>query len=152
MYAVVKTGGKQLKVEEGSEAVIEKLDAEVGSTVDFDVLYFTDGKKTVADPEALKGATVTAEVVEHFRGEKVIVFKFKRRKGYKRTKGHRQPYTRVRVKTIGAPKAPAKKAPAKKETGEDAAPAAKKPAAKKPAAKKPAAKKPAAKKEETAEE
>jgi large subunit ribosomal protein L21 len=130
MYAVVRTGGKQLRVEEGAEAVVEKLDADVGDEVTFDVLYFSDGKKRVAEPQALAGAAVKAEIVEHFKGEKVVVFKFKRRKGYKRTKGHRQELTRVRVTSITAPKgAPKKAAPAKEKTAEpEAEKAAAKPA------------------------
>jgi large subunit ribosomal protein L21 len=138
MYAVVRTGGKQLRVEEGAEAVVEKLDADVGDEVSFDVLYFSDGKKRVAEPEALTGAAVKAEIVEHFKGEKVVVFKFKRRKGYKRTKGHRQELTRVRVTSITAPKgAPKKAAPAKEKAAE---PEAKKPEKAPAKAEKPAAK------------
>ena len=136
MYAVVKTGGKQLRVEEGAEAVVEKLHAEVGDEVSFDVLYFSDGEKRIAEPAALTGAAVTAEIVEHFKGEKVVVFKFKRRKGYKRTKGHRQDLTRVRVKSIVAPKGAPKGAPKKaapKPEKEPAAKAEEAPEAKKPA-------------------
>ncbi len=113
MYAVVKTGGKQFKVEEGAEAVVEKLDAEVGDSVDFEVLFYTDDDKTVAEPDALEGAKVTAEVLEHFKDDKVVVFKFKKRKGYKRTKGHRQPLTRVRITGIEAPKGAPKRKVAK---------------------------------------
>ena len=112
MYAVVSTGGKQLKVEKGTEAVVERLDAEVGDTVTFDVLFVADGDQIVVDADALATATVTAEVVEHFRGDKVVVFKFKKRKGYKRLKGHRQGQTRVRVTDValGSGKPAAKKA------------------------------------------
>jgi large subunit ribosomal protein L21 len=120
MYAVVKSGGKQYRVEEGSELVVEKLDAQVGDAVDFDVLFFSDGSKVVADPNAAATGNVTAEVVEQFKGEKVVVFKFKRRKGYKRTRGHRQELTRVKVTKIAeptrAPKKAAKKAEKKVET------------------------------------
>ncbi|MFU8891160.1 MAG: 50S ribosomal protein L21 [Anaerosomatales bacterium] len=117
MYAVVSTGGKQLKVEKGTEAVIERLAAEVGETVTFDVLFVSDGEDIVVDSDALASATVTAEVLEHFRGEKQVVFKFKKRKGYKRLKGHRQEQTRVRVTDVvlGTGKPAAKKA-AKAET------------------------------------
>ena len=112
MYAVVSTGGKQLKVEKGTEAVIERLAAEVGETVTFDVLFVSDGDDIVVDSDALASATVTAEVLEHFRGEKQVVFKFKKRKGYKRLKGHRQEQTRVRVTDValGTGKPAAKKA------------------------------------------
>jgi len=112
MYAVVSTGGKQLKVEKGTEAVIERLPVEVGQTVTFDVLFVADGEDIVVDADALATATVTAEVLEHFRGEKAVVFKFKKRKGYKRLKGHRQEQTRVRVTDValGSGKPAAKKA------------------------------------------
>jgi large subunit ribosomal protein L21 len=117
MYAVVSTGGKQLKVEKGTEAVVERLAAEVGETVTFDVLFVADGDDIVVDTDALATATVTAEVLEHFRGQKVVVFKFKKRKGYKRLKGHRQEQTRVRVTDValGAGR-PAPKKAAKAET------------------------------------
>jgi large subunit ribosomal protein L21 len=112
MYAVVSTGGKQLKVEKGTEAVIERLPVEVGETVTFDILFVADGEDIVVDADALATATVTAEVLEHFRGEKAVVFKFKKRKGYKRLKGHRQEQTRVRVTDValGSGKPAAKKA------------------------------------------
>ena len=100
MYAVVSTGGKQLKVEKGTEAVVEKLDAAVGDTVTFDVLFVADGDDVVVDAKALASANVTAEVVEHFKGDKQIVFKFKKRKGYKRLKGHRQEQTRVVITDV----------------------------------------------------
>jgi len=117
MYAVVSTGGKQLKVEKGTEAVVERLAAEVGETVTFDVLFVADGDDIVVDSDALATATVTAEILEHFRGEKQVVFKFKKRKGYKRLKGHRQEQTRVRVTdvAVGSGK-PAPKKAAKAET------------------------------------
>jgi large subunit ribosomal protein L21 len=114
MYAVVRSGGKQYRVQEGSELVVEKIDAGVGESVDFDVLFFSDGKGVVADPSAASTASVTAEVVEQFKGDKVVVFKFKRRKGYKRNKGHRQELTRVKVTGIAAPTAKPKKKAAKK--------------------------------------
>ena len=112
MYAVVNTGGKQAKVEQGSLVTIEKLDAEVGATVVLPVLFVSDGDAVVTSPAALAGVQVTAEVVEHFKGDKQAVFKFKKRKGYKRTKGHRQNLTSVRIVEIvvGEPVAE-KKAP-----------------------------------------
>ncbi len=123
MYAVVSTGGKQLKVQKGTEAVVEKLDASIGDTVTFDVLFVADGEDVVVDADALASATVTAEVVEHFKAEKQVVFKFKKRKGYKRLKGHRQNQTRVVITDVAfvggsAPKAkskPAQPEPAKAE-------------------------------------
>ncbi len=115
MYAVVATGGKQLKVEKGAEAVVERLDAEVGQTVELPVVFVADGDSVVTGAGATSAA-VTAEVIEHFAGDKVLVFKFKRRKGYKRTRGHRQQQTRIRVTEIvvGEAGRPSKKAsPAK---------------------------------------
>ena len=129
MYAVVSTGGKQLKVEKGTEAVVEKLDAAIGDTVTFDVLFVADGDQIVVDSSALASATVTAEVVEHFKGDKQVVFKFKKRKGYKRLKGHRQSQTRVVITDValsggtGAAKSKAKPAekPAPEKTEAPAA-------------------------------
>jgi large subunit ribosomal protein L21 len=119
MYAVVSTGGKQLKVETGMEAVVEKLDAAVGETVNFDVLFVADDDSIVTAADALASASVTAEVVEHFKGDKAVVFKFKKRKGYKRLKGHRQLQTRVRITDVslsgGTKKAAAKAEPKKAE-------------------------------------
>lgn len=135
MYAVVSTGGKQLKVEKDTLAVVEKLDAQPGESVVLDVLFVADGDEIVTDVEALSAATVTAEVVEHFKGEKKVVFKFKKRKGYKRLKGHRQEQTRIRITDIaltGGSKPAAKKAaaPAPKPAKQDETKAADKPAVK----------------------
>jgi len=129
MYAVVSTGGKQLKVEKGTVAVVEKLDAAIGDSVTMDVLFVADGDDIIVGADA-SAATVTVEVVEHFKGEKQLIFKFKKRKGYKRTKGHRQNLTKVLVTDIattgGAKKAPAKKAEPKAEAPAAAPKAAKK--------------------------
>jgi large subunit ribosomal protein L21 len=118
MYAVVATGGKQLKVAAGDEVVVEKLDAAVGDTVKFDVIFLSDEGEITVDTAALASASVTAEIVEHFKGEKAIVFKFKKRKGYKRTKGHRQNLTRVRITEVVAAAAPKKKAAPRKKAVE----------------------------------
>ena len=100
MYAVVKTGGKQLKVSEGSEYIIEKVDVEEGKTFDItDVLMIADGE-SVKLQDALKKTKVNAEVVEHFRDKKIIVRKFKRRKNYSRKIGHRQSLTKIRILKI----------------------------------------------------
>ncbi|WP_294480122.1 50S ribosomal protein L21 [uncultured Victivallis sp.] len=101
-YAIIKTGGKQLKVKTGDVVDIEKLDAEVGAKVTFDeVLAIGEegGKLNVGTPK-IEGATVSAEVKDQFRGKKVVVFKMKRRKGYRRTQGHRQSLTRVEIGEI----------------------------------------------------
>ncbi len=112
MYAVVRTGGKQLRVSKDDVVVVEKLDAGVGDAVTFDVLMVADGDAVNVAPEELASAKVTAEVVEHFKGEKALVFKFKKRKGYKSLKGHRQNLTRVRITDVAlsAKKKTAKKA------------------------------------------
>ena len=101
MYAVIATGGKQYKVAVGDEVFIERLDGEAGDTVTFDnVLAVSDddGFHTGAD---VSGKTVTAEIVKQGKGKKIIVFKYKAKKGYRRKNGHRQPYTRVQIQTIG---------------------------------------------------
>jgi large subunit ribosomal protein L21 len=117
MYAIVATGGKQIKVAAGDVVVVEKLEAEVGSSVTFDVIFLADDDQIVVDPTELASATVTGEVVEQFKGEKAIIFKFKKRKGYKRLKGHRQNLTKVRITDVAASAAKPKaaKAPAKKK-------------------------------------
>lgn len=161
MYAVIQTGGKQYRVTNGDVITVEKLEGEAGSTLAIaPVLMLDDGKETQVGTPIVEGAAVTAELVEQTRGDKIVVFKKKRRQGYQRTHGHRQDLTVLRIVDVtGKAKAPAKKAakaaPKKDDAPAEAAeaapaaeakPAAKKPAAKKPAAKKAAAKKPAAKK------
>jgi large subunit ribosomal protein L21 len=111
MYAIVKTGGKQYKVAKGDLFEVEKLDAEAGETVALDVIFLADGSKVTTEADALGKAKVFAEVVEHFKGDKEIVFKFKKRKGYKRLRGHRQGLTRLLVQDISLTgTAPKKKA------------------------------------------
>ncbi len=114
MYAVVATGGKQIKVAAGDVVSVEKLDAAPGETVKFDVIFLADEGSITVDADALAAATVTGEVIEHFKGEKAVVFKFKKRKGYKRLKGHRQNLTRVRITDVAAGGAKKKAAPRKK--------------------------------------
>ncbi len=127
MYAVVNTGGKQAKVEVGTIVAVEKLKGEVGDSVSLPVIFVADGDAVMATPAELAGASVTAEVLEHFKGEKQIVFKFKKRKGYKRTKGHRQQLTAVRVTDITAAGA-AKPAKAEKPVKAEKAAEVQKPA------------------------
>lgn len=109
MYAIVATGGKQLKVAPGDVVSVEKLDAPVGGTVTFTALLLSDDGNVIVDPAELAAVTVTGEVLEHYKGDKVVVFKFKRRKGYKRTKGHRQELTRVRITDVATGSAGASK-------------------------------------------
>lgn len=103
MYAVIKTGGKQYNVTEGQLVKVEKLNAEVGSEVVFDevILLNKEGHLTVGKP-FISGAKVTAEVLDQGRGKKVIAYKFKAKKGYRKKKGHRQPYTLVKINAINA--------------------------------------------------
>ncbi len=104
MYAVIKTGGKQYRVAKDEVIAIEKLAAEAGSRLDLaDVLMIGDGPNTTVGTPLVEGASVSAEVVEHARGDKIIVFKKKRRKNYRRKKGHRQDVTFLRITGINAP-------------------------------------------------
>ena len=102
MYAIVSTGGKQYKVAKGDVIDVEKLDAQPGDKVELDVLMLNDGENTVVDAASLSEKKVIAEVVEQFKGEKQLVFKFKKRKRYHRTKGHRQNLTKLQVVEIPA--------------------------------------------------
>jgi large subunit ribosomal protein L21 len=101
MYAIIRTGGKQFRVEPGKTLRIPSLDIEPGETVTFGevLLGASDNDLKVGAP-LVDGAAVTAEVVKHGKGEKIIIFKFKRRKNYRRKQGHRQGYTEVRVSEI----------------------------------------------------
>ena len=101
MFAVFRTGGKQFRAEPGTTLLIPTLDAEPGTTVTFDdVLLASEGGEVTVGEPLVEGAKVTAEVVAHDRTAKIIVFKRKRRKGYRRKQGHRQGYTVVRVADI----------------------------------------------------
>ena len=102
MYAIVKTGGKQYKVAEGDKIAVEKLDAEIGSEVQLNAICIVDGAKVEADPAKAALVPVVAEVLDQFKGEKQLVFKFKKRKNYKKLRGHRQQLTRLQIKSIGA--------------------------------------------------
>jgi large subunit ribosomal protein L21 len=169
MYAIVEIAGQQFKVEKDQQIFVHRLDNKEGAKVEFDNVLLIDnkGKVNVGAP-AISGAKVTAKVLGHMKGDKVIVFKKKRRKGYRVKNGHRQSFTQIEIQSIvekGAtakkeakatvkkeakaePKPAAKKAPAKKAAPKAKAASAAKPkaTAKKTTAKKPAAKKPAAKK------
>ena len=100
MHAIIETGGKQYKVAEGDTLFIEKLPNEAGDTVTFDkVLAVIDGDKITVGTPVVEGAKVDASVVKNGKGKKILVFKYKPKKGYRKRQGHRQPYTKV---TIGA--------------------------------------------------
>lgn len=143
MYAIVEIAGQQFKVQKDQKIFVHRLDAEEGKKLSFDkvLLVDNDGKVTLGAP-AIAGATVSAKVEEHVKGDKVIVFRKKRRKGYKKKNGHRQSFTAITIGDIkvggakpaaakaekaapkkeAAPKAEAKKAPAKKAPAKKAAP------------------------------
>jgi len=175
MYAIVEIAGQQFKVEEGKKIFVHRLEVEEGNQIEFDrvLLIDDDGKITIGEP-TIKDVVVEGKILDHMRGDKVIVFKKKRKKGYRIKNGHRQNFTQVEIVSINV-KGSSKKATPKKEevvvaeVNVTEAPqkenksAAKKPAVKKevsppkkasekkvpekkPAAKKPAAKKPAEKK------
>lgn len=122
MYAIVTTGGKQYKVATDDVITVEKLDGEVGSKVELPVLFLNDGKKIVTDPAKLAKAKVTAEILEQFKGEKQLVFKFHKRKRYRRLNGHRQQLTKVKITKVQATSRAAAKKTVKLEEPE--APAA----------------------------
>ena len=103
MHAIIETGGKQYKVAEGDTLFIEKLPVEAGEAVTFDkVLAVIDGENVTVGTPVVEGAKVDASVVKNGKGKKVIVFKYKPKKGYRRKQGHRQPYTKVEIKKINA--------------------------------------------------
>jgi len=101
MYAVITTGGKQYKVSPGDVVRVETLDAKKGDNIELkDVFMIADGDKVLIGKPKLESARVTAEVMGDGRGEKLLIFKHRRRKGYRRTNGHRQNYTAIKVKEI----------------------------------------------------
>ena len=119
MYAVVETGGKQYKVEEGTSLLVDRLDVKEGDKVALRPVLFR-GDEVIADGKGLEKVKVEANVAEHLRGPKVKVFKYKAKKGYRRRAGHRSELTRLEVTTLKAGRAAAKKAPvAKAEKDED---------------------------------
>ena len=154
MYALIEFAGKQFKVEEGSSIKVPYVDGKIGSKVTFDkIIYMDDGKnKTVGTP-IVAGAKIDGEIVSHGRERKVVVFKFKRRKGYQKKNTHRQEYSILKVGKVGKAKKVAKKELAKPVESKPAAQneaAPKKAGAEKPAVKKSAPKKKTATKKPTA--
>ena len=119
MYAIIESCGKQYKVTEGDVVFFEKLDAEEGKKVTFDkVVLVSDDKKVEVGAPYVKGIKVEGKVVEHGKGKKIVVYKYKAKKNYRRTQGHRQPFTKVEITKIAMPaaKATAEKAEVKAET------------------------------------
>lgn len=146
MYAIVEIAGQQFKVEKNQQIFVHRLDSKEGGKVTFDnvLLIETEGKVKVGAPK-VSGAKVTAKVLEHLKGDKVTVFKKKRRKGYRVKNGHRQYLSKIEIQKIDE-KAAAKKAAPKKKAKTEKKPKAKKATAKKSPAKKTTTKKTTAKK------
>ncbi len=114
MYAIIESCGKQYKVAEGDVVFFEKLDAEEGKKVSFDkVVLVSDGKKVEVGAPYVKGVKVEGKVVAHGKAKKILVYKYKAKKNYRRTQGHRQPYTKVEITSV-------KLATEKKETKTEA--------------------------------
>jgi large subunit ribosomal protein L21 len=102
MFAIVEIAGQQFKVEKDQKIFVHRLQAEAGSSVEFDNVYLTqDGDKVTVGAPAIDGLKVKAKVLDHLKGDKVIVFKKKRRKGYKKKNGHRQYLTQLQIEAIG---------------------------------------------------
>lgn len=102
MYAVIRTGGKQYRVSEGDRIRVEKLPGEPGQVLEFSEVLMIGGQNASVGTPFVSGAKVTAEIKAQDRAKKIIVFKFKRRKNYRRKNGHRQPYTELEIKNIQA--------------------------------------------------
>ncbi|MDK2866757.1 MAG: large subunit ribosomal protein [Clostridiales bacterium] len=100
MYAIIKTGGKQYKVAQGDEIFVEKLNVTEGETVEFDEVLAVSTEEGLQVGSEVAGAKVTASVVKNGKGPKVIIFKYKSKKDYRKKQGHRQPYTKVKIETI----------------------------------------------------
>jgi large subunit ribosomal protein L21 len=121
MYAIVNIAGQQFKVENNRKMFVHRLDAEPGSSLEFnEVLLLEDGGKVLIGKPYLEGATVVAKIIEHMKADKVLVFKKKRRKGYQKLNGHRQYMTKIEIEGIFETGAPAKKTAKKKTTKKDA--------------------------------
>lgn len=102
MYAIIETGGKQIRVEEGQTIFVEKLEAAEGEVVTFDKVLMVGGENVKVGSPVVAGATVTAKVEKQGRAKKIIVFKYKSKKNYRKKQGHRQPYTKLTVEKINA--------------------------------------------------
>lgn len=102
MYAVIKTGGKQYRVSEGQRLYVEKLAGKAGDKVTLDQVLLVGGDSPKIGQPLVAGASVSAEIVDQARGKKIVIFKFRRRKNYRRKTGHRQPYTELKITGIQA--------------------------------------------------
>ncbi len=124
MYAIIKTGGKQFKVEKGTVIKVEKLDAQAGSEVTFPALMTADGKNVSVGQPVLEGVVVTGKVICHDKAKKVIIFKYKAKTDYRKKQGHRQPYTKVEITEIAVPGVKKEQAPAAAKEATEKKPAA----------------------------
>lgn len=104
MYAIVRTGGKQYRVAPGDTLNVEKIPGEVGDKVTLETVCVIDGKNVETDPAKAAKTKVEAEIVEQFKDKKILVFKFKKRKNYKKLQGHRQDMTRIQITAVGSEK------------------------------------------------
>lgn len=102
MFAIIKTGGKQYKVSEGDIIKVEKIEAEAGDKIEFDQVLMVAGDDVKVGSPVVEGAKVSAEVLDQKKDKKIVIFKFKAKKNYRKKKGHRQPYTLVKIKKIDA--------------------------------------------------
>jgi len=100
MYAIVTTGGKQYKVSQDDVINVEKLDAKVGDKINLDVMMLVDGDKVTNGNPLVKNAEVVAEVLSHGKEDKIVVFKYKAKKNYRRKQGHRQPFTALKIVSV----------------------------------------------------
>ncbi len=101
MYAIIQTGGKQYKVEAGDEVIVEKINLEPGEEIAFDVLLVSDDAGVKVGKPILDGVKANAKVVEHGKGKKIVVLRYKPKKNYRKKQGHRQPFTKVEILSIG---------------------------------------------------
>ena len=101
MYAITEISGKQYKVEVGQAVVVDRIDAEVGAELSFPVLMSVDGDKVKTGNPTIKSVTVKSKVLEHVKAKKIIVFKYKPKKNERKKQGHRQPYTKIEIVSIG---------------------------------------------------
>ena len=102
MFAIIKTGGKQYKVSEGDIIKVEKIEAEAGDKIEFDQVLMVAGDDVKVGSPVVGGAKVSAEVLDQKKDKKIVIFKFKAKKNYRKKKGHRQPYTLVKIEKIDA--------------------------------------------------
>lgn len=102
MFTIIKTGGKQYKVSEGDVIKVEKIEAEAGDKIEFDQVLMVAGDDVKVGSPVVEGAKVSAEVLDQKKDKKIVIFKFKAKKNYRKKKGHRQPYTLVKIEKIDA--------------------------------------------------